>query len=166
MKRTLFGFIVVITIVCFFGIIPSTADDNPDFIFGEETDVAEDIQTENTERAISSNNYAKEIYTSTAPSSGETYNTRATKVFSAGAAIYLTIRYYMASAGSRTIYYFITNAAGTALAGSTSVATVSAGSRVTYKILTISTAGVYILTPIIIAPGYYVIPSGFPFIVE
>lgn len=167
MKKAFFGLIMVVTIVCFCGIIPSTADDNPQFIFGEETDVAEDTQPADATRAISSANYVKELYTSTARLSGESYNARATKVFSVGDAVYLTIRYYMANAGNRTAYYFITNAAGSVVTSAVTTVAVSAGARSTYKGLTISTPGTYVFTPVITSPTGHMIPqSGFTFIVE
>ena len=164
MKKALFGFIMVITIVCFCGIIPSTADDTLQFIFGEEMiDVADDIQAENAERAAASLNHINAIYTArtaTAPS-------QPILVFSAGSTVYLTTLYYMANTERRTIYYFITNIAGSVVAVTLSAATVSAGERTNVMALTVSTPGTYVFNPVIIGVGNDMLPqSGFIFIVE
>jgi len=162
MKRALFGFIMVITIVCFCGITPSTADDNPQFIFGEETDVANDTQVENTERAVASLNYINAIYTERTAAAATPI-----LVFSAGSTVYLKTLYYMANTERRTIYYFITNIAGSVVAVTLSAATVSAGERTNVMALTVSTPGTYVFNPVIIGVGNDMLPqSGFIFIVE
>jgi len=162
MKKIFFGLILIITVICFCGIIPSTADDTPPFIFGEEIDVADDTQAAAAERGVAASaNYVNVIYASTSPTSTPR------KVFSVGDTIYLVTSYYMAAGGSRTIYYFISNTAGTVLLFSGAEATVPSGLRGNAKTLSLNTPGTYVFTPIILTDSNPMIPSsGFIFIVE
>jgi len=160
MKRALFGLIIVVTMVCFWTLVPSTANDNPQFIFGEETDVADDTQAANTERAVASLNYINAVYTTTAPTATPK------KVIPAGSTVYLTTLYYMTNTERITIYYFITNMAGSVVAVALSFGTVSAGARINVKTLTIN-PGTYVFNPVIIGVTNDMLPqSGFTFIVE
>jgi len=75
--------------------------------------------------------------------------------------------YYMANTERRTIYYFITNIAGSVVAVTLSAATVSAGERTNVMALTVSAAGTYVFNPVVLGVGNDMLPqSGFIFIIE
>jgi hypothetical protein len=179
MKRTFFGLIIVITMVFFCSLVPSTASENMEVIMGEgifsednidmPDDLGDDLGKANSApRAVSSLNYVKEVYTTTAPSSGETYNESAVRAFSVGTTIYFITRYYMATAGTRQIYHFISNAAGSvsmplSLYSSSSVST---GNWVSVISVSGFPAGTYVVTTLILAPGNWMSNPLWTFIVE
>lgn len=179
MKRTFFGLIIVITMVFFCSLVPSTASENMEVIMGEgifsengidmPDDLRDDLGKENSApRAVSSLNYMKEVYTTTTPSSGETYNESAVRAFSVGATIYFITRYYMATAGTRHIYHFISNAAGSVSMSLSPVSSssVSTGSRVSILARTGFPAGTYVVTTLILAPLNWITNPLWTFIVE
>jgi hypothetical protein len=162
MKKALVGFVMVITMVCFCGTIPVIAEDNPQFVFGEEVNIIEDTRTANTGRAFTSLNYINSIY-ATAIEQGSI----PIKIYSLGETVYLTTTFYMASAGDVSIYYFISNAAGSIVAMNIATSTIGSGYQIASKSLTPPTTGVYVFNQVIIATGNHMMPTtGFTFIVQ
>ena len=174
MKKVLFGLMVIFTVVCFLGLMPSAAADKPKVVFGEGT---EGIDTEaparEVHRGTESNgglSYIKENYTTTAPPSGENYNTRAESVFSYGETIYFVDRYYMSATGSYTRYYFIKDVVGYTVAFSAkSLGSVtSPGNYRGTQTINSSTLGYgsYMYQSVTLGPGGPITSNQFPFTVE
>jgi len=174
MNKVLFGVITVVAVVCFCGLVPSAAADKMEVIMGESIfsedniDMPDDLdKADSAPTAVFSLNYLQDLYATTAPSSGENYNKSAVKAFSAGSTVYLITRFYLAFGGSLTIYYWISNAAGSVMFWTNSSGVLSSGSWINSKTISGLSAGVYVFTPLILAPGNYMIPqSGFTFVVE
>lgn len=158
---------MVIVIAFFCGLRPSAAD-KIQILMGDGTEIAEDAKATNAGMsAISSLNYITEVYTATGPSAGEPYNPSATKGFSAGETVYLTTRFYQATPGQRTVYYFISNSAGSVLAFAGNSYTATTGNIANIKTIIINTPGTYVFTPVILSDGNHMLPqSGFTFVVE
>ncbi|MFO7986327.1 MAG: hypothetical protein R6U38_10700 [Desulfatiglandaceae bacterium] len=173
MKKVFFGVMVIFTVVCFLGLMPSAAADKPKVVFGEGT---EGIDTETPAREVHRGtessggpSYIKENYTTTAPPSGENYNTRAESVFSYGETIYLVDRYYMSATGSYTRYYFIKDVVGYTVAFSgKSFTLTSSGDKYGTKTFDSSTLGYgsYMYQSVTLGPGGPIISNQFPFTVK
>lgn len=174
MKKVLFGLMVIFTVVCFLGLMPSAAADQPKGVFGEGT---EGIDTETPARELhrgtessGSLSYSKENYTTTAPSSGESYNTRAESVFSLGETIYLIDRWYASHTGTYTRYYIIKDVVGYTVAFSAkSLGSVTSPGNY-YGTKTIDSNGLgygsYMYQSVTLGPGGPITSNQFPFTVE
>ncbi|MBW2707815.1 MAG: hypothetical protein JRD04_00780 [Deltaproteobacteria bacterium] len=163
MKRAFFG-IIVIAMVCFFGLVPSIVAAEAQFDVGDETAVAEDISIlDAVPNSISSSNYVIDAFTST----GAAVDSLAVKTFAVGSTLQLVTRYFLAHAGERTIYRFITNAAGSVVSLTAGTTTLASGTWFNHYAVTPSAAGVYVFTPIILAQGNHMMAlPGYTFIVE
>lgn len=167
MNRVIYGVIMVVVMVCFCGLVPSTAADEPKPIFGDERHGVEaDTRAPNV-RGTDGLNYSKEVYTAVAPSSGESYNQNATKVFSLYDTIYLTDRFYIATAGTYTRYRFITDVVGTMVAWSAESTTFNTtGHYWSWKTIIFYEVGSYVYHSLTLGPGEWVSSQQFSFIVE
>jgi hypothetical protein len=162
MKKIFLGLFLIITVICFCGIIPAIAEDNPQFVFGEEVNIVEDTRAANIGRASTNLNFINSIY-ATAIERGSI----PIKYYSLGETVYLATTFYMASAGNVELYYFISNAAGSIVGMSGSTATVTSGWQVASKSTTPPAPGIYVFNQVILATGNHMMPvSGFIFIVE
>lgn len=167
MKRTFFGLIVIVTMVCFFSLVPSTAADKAKFIFGDERHGVDDDTRAPNVRVTDGLNYSKEVYTALAPSSGDPYNKSATRVFYPNDTIYLYDRYYIGTTGTYTRYYFITDVVGTTVAMSTMTFTINTpGSYWSGKTIVFYALGSYVYHSLTVGPGEWISTQQFSFIVE
>ena len=169
MKRTFFGLILVIAMVFFCSLYPATATEERGGILSVEgidmpDDLGDDLGKANSApRAVSSRNYVKEVFTNTTSSDS------AVRVFSAWNTIRFTTRYYMATAGTRDIYHFISNAAGSVSMSLSIVSStyVSSGNWInTITIYGGFPAGTYVVTTLILAPLNWMTNPIWTFIVE
>ncbi|MCF8142700.1 MAG: hypothetical protein K9N21_02140 [Deltaproteobacteria bacterium] len=171
MKRVLFGLISVLTLVCFSSLVPSNAADNPKIVFGEEKHGLDDnTPARNFGRSAEGTvglNYSKENYTALAPSAGESYNQSATRIFYPGDTIYFVDRYRIATAGTYTRYYFITDVVGTTLAVYTKTFTIDTpGHYWGTQTATFYELGSYVYSSLTLGPGEWISSQQFSFIVE
>jgi len=173
MKRLFLGSMVVFTLVCFMGLMPSAAADKTKVVFGEEKNGIDDnAQARDMRRGVNGTdglNYSRESYTALAPSAGESYSKSAESVFNIGETIYLVDRYKIATAGTYARYRFITDAVGTTIAVHPTTFT-EATTGFYASTTTISSAdlglGSYFYQCIILGPGEWILSPRFPFIVE
>jgi len=173
MKRLFLGSIVIFTLVCFMGLMPSAAADKAKVVFGEEKHGIDDnAQARDMRRGVNGIdglNYSRESYTALAPSAGESYSKSAESVFDIGETIYLVDRYRIATPGSYARYRIITDVVGTTIAASATTFT-EASTGFYYSTTTISSAdldfGSYFYQCIVVGPGEWILSQRFPFIVE
>lgn len=119
--------------------------------------------------AISDSNFTEEVYTSTAPGSGESYNKLATRVFSVGDRIYFnTFYYYAAASGRVTAYRFISNAAGSIKRTAVYAYDESRGYNFNWYSTNSLPAGVYYFNTVLLSTsgGWMISPDGYMFVVE
>lgn len=173
MKRLFLDLIVIFTIVCVVGLVPSFAGDRQDIGFGEERHgVDTDAPAREARRGAKGANglsSIKEAYTSLPPAAGESYNTRAESVFYAGETIYLVDRYYVPSGGNYTRYYFIKDVVGYTVAWSGKTFSLSS-SGAYWGTKTISAdflgVGSYVYQSVTLGPGAPLVSDPFPFVVD
>jgi len=171
MKRLFLGSIVIFTLVCFMGLMPSAAADKPKVVFGEEKHGIDDNAKPRDMRrgvnGIDGLNYSRENYTALEPSAGESYNQSATAIFYPGETIYLVDRYKIATPGSYARYRIITDVVGTTIAASATTFTATS-TGFYYATGTISSLdlGSYFYQSIVVGPGEWILSQRFPFIVE
>jgi hypothetical protein len=81
---------------------------------------------------------------------------------------YLITRYYQATPGERTVYWFISTPAGSVDAFNGTTMNATTGNKVNIKdISNVGAPGTYVFTPVILTNGNHMLPqSGFTFIVE
>jgi len=167
MKKLFFGLIVTVAMVCLINVVPSIATDKAKFVGEERHGIDDSAQAQNVIQGVNGLNYSKENYTALAPSSGESYNKSATNIFSPGQTIRLINRYYIATSGSYTRYYFITDVVGTMLLFSG--VNLSLGSTGHYwgsKSIIVNARGSYVFSSLTLGPGEFFSSKQFPFIVE
>jgi hypothetical protein len=171
MKKIFFRIMVISAVVCFLGLTPSSAADKPKVVFGEERHgIDNDTGPRDGRRVlggIDGLNYSRENYTALAPSPGESYPLTADSVFYPGETIYLVDRYHIATPGTFTRYYFITDVVGTTVATTWETFTIYTTGYY-YGTNTISFLGVgsYVYQSITLGPGEWIISHPFSFIVE
>lgn len=167
MKKLFFGLIVTVAMVCLINVVPSTAADKAKFIGEESHGIDGNAQAQDVRRGVDGLNYSKENYTALAPSSGESYNKSAHNVFNPGETVRLIDRFYIATAGSYTRYYFITDVVGTMILFSG--VNFSIGTTGHYwgtKSIVFNAKGSYVYSSLTLGPGEYFSSKQFPFIVE
>ncbi len=167
MKRILFGLIVIVTMIWFFTLVPSTAADKAKFIGDEKHGIDDDTRAQNVRQALTGLNYSRENYTAIEPSPGESYNKSATRVFAPNETIYLIDRFYIATVGSYNRYYFITDVVGTLVAVDTQAFTISAtGNYWSKNTIIFYAVGSYVYHSVTLGPGEWISSQQFSFIVE
>ena len=168
MKRTFFGLIVIVIVVCFFSLAPSTAADEPKCVFGDERlGVDDGTRAPNVRTTTGGLNYVREVYTAIAPSAGETYNKSAENVFSIYETIYLYDRYYVGTPGTYTRYRFIKDVVGCMVTWSAKTYTINApGYYWSEKTIYFTAVGSYVYHLLTTGPGDWLSSQQFPFIVE
>lgn len=171
MKKILFWMMVISAVVCFFDLTPSSAADKPKIVFGEERHgIDNDTGPRDVRRVlggVDGLNYSRENYTALAPSSGESYPQTATSVFYLDETIYLVDRYRIATPGTYTRYYIITDVVGTTVAADASTFIISTtGYHWGTNTISFLDIGSYVYQSITIGPGEWILSHRFSFIVE
>ena len=173
MKKILFRIMVIFAMVCLLGITPSSAADKPKIVFGEERHgIDNEPGPRDVSRAlggIDGLNYCRENYTALAPSSGESYPLKADSVFYPGETIYLVDRYKIATPGTFTRYYIITDVVGTTVAATAITFTISTtGFYWATETISSSSLGIgsYVYQSITLGPGEWIMSRPFTFVVE
>ena len=164
---------VIFAMVCLLGITPSSAADKQKVVFGEERHgIDNDTGPKNGSRVlggIDGLNYCLENYTALEPYSGESYPLEAESVFYLDEWIYLVDICYIATPGTFTRYYIITDVVGTTVAATAITFTISTtGFYWATETISSSSLGIgsYVYQSITLGPGEWIMSRPFSFIVE